>query len=54
MGLGSGIRKKPIPDPGCWVKKTPYPAPGSATLVSGILYFEKGRIQIQTKSSTHR
>ena len=29
MGLGSGIRKKPIPDPG--VKKTP--DPGSATLV---------------------
>jgi hypothetical protein len=28
MGLGSGIRKKPIPDPG--VKKAP--DPGSATL----------------------
>jgi hypothetical protein len=33
MGLGSGIRKKPIPDPG--VKKAPIPDPGSgsATLI---------------------
>jgi hypothetical protein len=31
MGLGSGIRKKPIPDPGPGVKKAP--DPGSATLV---------------------
>ncbi len=31
MGLGSGIRKKPIPDPG--VKKAPDPGSGSATLV---------------------
>ncbi len=30
MGLGSGIRKKPIPDPG--VKKAPDPGSGSATL----------------------
>ncbi len=40
MGLGSGIRKKPIPDPG--VKKVPDPGvkkvpdPGSATLLGGI------------------
>ena len=31
MDLGSGIRKKPIPDPG--VKKAPDPGSGSATLV---------------------
>jgi hypothetical protein len=31
MSLGSGIRKKPIPDPG--VKKAPDPGSGSATLV---------------------
>jgi hypothetical protein len=31
MGLGSGIRKKPIPDPG--VKKAP--DPGSAALENG-------------------
>jgi hypothetical protein len=30
MVLGSGIRKKPIPDPG--VKKAPDPGSGSATL----------------------
>jgi hypothetical protein len=30
MGLGSGIRKKPIPDPG--VKKQPDSGSGSATL----------------------
>jgi hypothetical protein len=30
MGLGSEIRKKPIPDPG--VKKAPDPGSGSATL----------------------
>jgi hypothetical protein len=33
MGLGSGIRKKPIPDPG--VKKAPDPRSGFATLVIG-------------------
>jgi hypothetical protein len=38
MGLGSGIRKKPIPDPGSLipdpgVKKAPDPGSGSATLV---------------------
>jgi hypothetical protein len=32
MGLGSGIQKKPIPDPG--VKKAPDPGSGSATLHS--------------------
>jgi hypothetical protein len=38
MGLGSGIRKKPIPDPGSriqdpgGVKKAPDPGSGSATL----------------------
>jgi hypothetical protein len=38
MGLGSGIRKKPIPDPGSripdpGVKKAPDPGSGSATLL---------------------
>jgi hypothetical protein len=35
MGLGSGIRKKPIPDPGSGpgVKKAPDPGSGSATLI---------------------
>jgi hypothetical protein len=32
MGLGSGIRKKPIPDPGPGVKKAPDPGSGSAKL----------------------
>jgi hypothetical protein len=32
MGLGSGIREKPIPDPGPGVKKAPDPGSGSATL----------------------
>jgi hypothetical protein len=32
MGLGSGIRKKPIPDPGLGVKKAPDPGSGSAAL----------------------
>ncbi len=31
MGLGSGIQKKPIPDPG--VKKAPDPGSGFATLI---------------------
>jgi hypothetical protein len=31
MGLGSGIRKRPIPDPGA--KKAPDPGSGSATLI---------------------
>jgi hypothetical protein len=35
MGLGSGIRKKPIPDPG--VKKAPDPGSGSATLIVSLL-----------------
>ncbi len=43
MGLGSGIRKKPIPDPGSRVNKAPDPGSGSATLnnkiVSFILFF---------------
>ncbi len=34
MGLGSGIRKKPIPDPG--VKKAPDPGSGSATLMKSV------------------
>jgi hypothetical protein len=34
MGLGSGIRKKPNPDPG--VKKAPDPGSGSATLLNMI------------------
>jgi hypothetical protein len=36
MGLGSGIREKPIPDPG--VKKAPDPGSGSATLIFGLKY----------------
>jgi hypothetical protein len=32
MVLGSGIRKKPIPDPGPRGQKTPDPGSGSATL----------------------
>jgi hypothetical protein len=32
MGLGSGIRKKPIPVPESRVKKAPDPGSGSATL----------------------
>ncbi len=36
MGLGYGIRKKPIPDPG--VKEAPDPGSGSATLVCARMY----------------
>jgi hypothetical protein len=36
MGWGSGIWKKPIPDPR--VKEAPYP--GSTTLVKGPSFFE--------------
>ncbi len=32
MGLGSGIRKKPIPDPGSRGQKGTDPGSGSATL----------------------
>jgi hypothetical protein len=32
MVLGSGIRKKPIPDPGSRGQKAPNPGSGSATL----------------------
>jgi hypothetical protein len=35
MSLGSGIRNKPIPDPG--VKKAPDPGSGYATLTTGSL-----------------
>jgi hypothetical protein len=35
MGLGSGIRKTPIPDPG--VKKAPDPGSGSAKLLVSLL-----------------
>ncbi len=38
MVLGSGIRKKPIPDPGSRVKKAPDPGSGSATLQRGCRY----------------
>ncbi len=38
MGLGSGIRKKPIPDPQSRVKKAPDPASGSATLNNWLIY----------------
>jgi hypothetical protein len=33
MDLGSGIREKPIPDPGTRVKKALDPGSGSATLL---------------------
>jgi hypothetical protein len=33
MVLGSGIRKKPIPDPGSRGRKAPDPGSGSATLL---------------------
>jgi hypothetical protein len=36
MSLGSGIRNKPIPDPG--VKKAPDPGSGSATLAFSYKY----------------
>jgi hypothetical protein len=36
MDLGSGIRKKPIPDPG--VKKAPDPGSGSATLIKSVSF----------------
>jgi hypothetical protein len=36
MGLGSGIRKKPIPDPGTRGQKAPDPGSGSATLIDTI------------------
>jgi hypothetical protein len=36
----SGIRKKPIPDPG--VKKAPDPGSGSATLANLTFHFEAG------------
>jgi hypothetical protein len=39
MGLGSGIRKKPIPDPGPGVKKAPDPRSGPATLEKSSLIF---------------
>jgi hypothetical protein len=39
MGLGSGIRKKPIPDPG--VKKAPDPGSGSATLLTDMFKLDK-------------
>jgi hypothetical protein len=35
MGLGSGIRKKPVPDPGSRGQKAPDPGSGSATLLNG-------------------
>ncbi len=37
MGLGSGIREKPIPDPG--VKKAPDPGSGSAKLLKSNFFF---------------
>jgi hypothetical protein len=49
MGLGSGIRNKPIPDPGSWsrVKKAPDPGSGSATLISsnGIFWASLNRAE---------
>jgi hypothetical protein len=38
MGLGSEIRKKPIPDPGSKVKKAPDPGSGSTTLLTACLW----------------
>jgi hypothetical protein len=42
MGLGSGIRIKPIPDPGPGVKKAP--DPGSGTLLFKTLYDPYGAV----------
>jgi hypothetical protein len=41
MDLGSGIRKKPIQDPG--VKKAPDPGSGSTTLISFELHHQTFR-----------
>jgi hypothetical protein len=47
MGLGSEIRKKPIPDRG--VKKAPDPGSGSATLVCTEAAFKHRKIHILRK-----
>jgi hypothetical protein len=38
IGVGSGIRKKLIPDPG--IKKAPDPASGSATPIYRLIFLE--------------
>jgi hypothetical protein len=46
MVLGSGIRKKPIPDPGSRGQKAPDPGSGSATLPTIYMlhtYSDRGR-----------
>jgi hypothetical protein len=51
MDLGSGIRKKPIPDPG--VKKAPDPGSGSATLYKTViilLYYGRIRCRIRIRN----
>jgi hypothetical protein len=47
MGLGSGIRKKPIPDPGSRGQKDP--GSGSATLIFKIFssILEQGKLPFQ-------
>jgi hypothetical protein len=53
MGLGSGIRKKPIPDPG--VKKAPDPGSGSATLaVRKFSFISKCNLKHNSHSSTNQ
>jgi hypothetical protein len=47
MGLGSGIRNKPIPDPGPGVKKAPDSGSGSATLPTTILNTEGRKLYNQ-------
>ncbi len=45
MGLGSGIRKKPIPVPDPGVKKAPDPGSGFATLVGTVFIVQcKGTV----------
>jgi hypothetical protein len=52
MDLGSGIRKKPIPDPG--VKKAPDPGSGSATLaITKSTVLNRNRINVR-QNYVHR
>jgi hypothetical protein len=47
MGFGSGIRKKPIPDPGCRGQKST--GSGSATLIVGIFFFLFSHVSTRLK-----
>ncbi len=51
MVLGSGIRKKPIPDPGSRGQKAPNPGSGSATLlISHALFYTFQKYRTAKKS----